>query len=231
MWLLAILEPWASAQQAGEPLAVPLQPSTAPHTDLSHARAIRSYRDQRLVLREVSRTEVGVDYVAAGVYGRAGRRVGVAMVPQPFAVRTQEWVVVEGARRLDVPSTWLALEEPARADALSQKIRTHRAIGNLGYAVGAAGLLGSVVGMVQVGGADTWRDHRYWSQVSTVSAGVMLGGFIGGSIPAARADRLQNDHARSFDLAELDARFAAHNEALAQQLGLSATEAAHLDGR
>jgi hypothetical protein len=254
--LLTVLAFWggvATAQESsdpnGGPLAIPggapppppagqvrpkprVEPGP-PSDDLAHARAIREYREQHLALRKVGTARIGVDYayVPYGGYGPYGPTWGITPMPHTWVVRGTEWAVFEGPNRIDVPTTFDALGDEAGLERVTRRIRTNRTLGNLGYAVGLGGLATSIVGLVQMDRSRSWSDELYWSQVSAAGVGLMIGGFVGGTFPAARAERLQHDHEVTFDLDALDERIDAHNEALAADLGLSQTEAARLERR
>jgi hypothetical protein len=242
----------ASAQEippTGGPIAIPAdEPAPPPRRgprrrgldgdtpsqDLAHAQAIRDYRDQYLSLRQVGETSVGVDYtyVPATGWGPYGRpRMGWRAVPYTYAVHSTEWAVFQGRQRLDVPGTYAALGEQSTADALERKIRANRTAANVGYGVGVAGVVASVVGMIGADQARSWPEFRTWGTVSLTGVGMMVGGFVGGTFPGAHARRLQFDHEKAFDLPDLERQFDDHNALLASQLGLSQSEAALIEKR
>jgi hypothetical protein len=205
----------------------------SPDQDAAHAAAIRQYRDQYLSMRQVRTTsvDVGYDYVPYGVYGVWRRRYGVLAVPHTYVTHGTELGVFEGGHRLDVPATYEALGDQAGLDQLERRIRSNRTWSNLGYGVAVAGIATSVVGLVELDQSRSWIQQQQWGSVTGAGVGMLIGGVIAGAIPSARAQRLEYDHSLSFDLDELQNQFAEHNAQLAEELGLSQTEAAQLERR
>jgi len=174
---------------------------------------------------------VGYDYVPYGVYGYWRRRYGVIAIPHTTVTHGTELGVFEGPHRIDVPTTYQALGDDAGYERLEDRIRSNRTLGDVGYAVALTGVAASVIGLFEMDTVRTWHDEQFWGTITGGGVGLMLGGAIGGAIPAGRASRLQYDHELSFDVDTLQKDFADHNAQLASQLGLSQTEAAELERR
>lgn len=249
MWL--VLAAVAAAQETGEgeaPLAIPADEPAAPRTEVvvpdrplaipgrrepaTDASAIREYRSRFLAVRNLSEAYVGTtwSYGWYGGYGWHGPGWGWAAWPHPFVVRREEQAVFQGPNRLDVPETLGALGDSAGREVLERRIRKNRAWSGVLFGLGVAGVAGSVVGLVGMDQARTFDELTTWNAVSWGGVGLMVGGFVGGSFPSSRAWRLQLDHDATIDPAELERRVAAHNEALAAELGLDPIEAIRLEG-
>lgn len=234
----------------GPPLAIPIpeEPAAvevlelAPRDDRgADGRAIRTYREQFLALRTFGETQVGTtwDYTPVGRWGPYGYRTGWRAWPRPYVVRTTSRGVFQGQTQLDVPSTLAALGDDAARQDLDRRIQTNQTLGNVSYGLGVAGVAASVVGLIALdqccsspvlpGDVDTLRAARTWSTVSASGVVLLVGGFIGGTIPSGRAQRLQYDYATTLDLDVLGARIAEHNEQLAAEFGLTPTEAARVE--
>lgn len=255
----------ASAQEApsseteGEelPLAIPVPdpeapaselqtpPSSAPRT--AEARpgreTFRTYRDQALSLRTVGEVRVGTtwDYTTYGRWGPYGYSMGWSPWPRPYVVQTSRPGVFQGPKRLDVPSTLLALGDEDARVALEGRIRKNRTIGNVGYGLGVVGVAASVVGLIgldeccstPIYAGDTERIHQAlaWSTVTGSGLALMVGGLVGGTFPSVRAWRLQYDHTATIEPDVLEERIEAHNAQLATELGLTAREVERIESR
>jgi hypothetical protein len=202
-----------------------------PSRDGARAKALREYRAQHLAVQRLTETRIGTawSYGYRRVWGPYGPGWGWAAFPHPFVVRTDAIGVFRGPERIDVPTTLDALGELDRQRDLEQRIATNRTLATTAYGIGVAGVAASIVGLIGLDNASTFDEAAQWSTVSTTGLGLIVGGFVGGSIPSARAQRLQYDHTATEDIDDLGRRIAAHNAVLAEELGLSPDEAERID--
>ncbi len=240
--MLSLLATLADAQ----PLAIPADPGPRPAPDvlviederplavpepgaprLGDSRAIREYRSRYLAVRSISDLVHGTTWAGWG-YPYRGWGWGWGW-PQPWVYRVDSLADTLGPHRLDVPARFGALGDVTGARTLARRIRRHRGATTALTAVGVAGIVTSVAGLIGMDRAVTWDDRRDWSTVSLGGVGLMVGGFVGASIPSGRAARLQYQPEASFDLAELERRVAEHNERLARELGLDPGRAVEIE--
>lgn len=233
--------PSSEAPGPGEPpLAIPAPTSPPPprvgepgppgsDAGAAHARAIREYRSRFLTVRPVSEAYFGTSW-SYGWYGHPGPwGGGWIAVPHPFVVRRDDWVVFQGPARIDVPRTLGALGDVTGQQQLERRIRAKRTASGVLYGVGAAGIVGTVVGLVGADQSQTYGELAQWQTVTWTGVGLMVGGFVGGSFPASRAYALQYEPEATFDMAELQGRVQDHNQRLAAELGLDPMEAVRLE--
>lgn len=227
----------------GPPLAIPVdrpppEPPEPPEPRAPRVRlgaqrpaALREYRASHLSVRSLSEAHVqtGWSYGYARTWGPYGPGFGFALIPRSTLVRTEIWGVFQGPERLDVPSTLGALGDTSGRAALERRIRSQRALSSTSYGLGVAGLAASIVGLIGLENARHAEQALLWSGVSAGGAGILAAGFIGGTIPAARASRLQYDPTATFDIEQLQRDVAAHNAELASELGLSPEAARHIE--
>jgi hypothetical protein len=230
--------PQASGRPGGPPHASgPPQssgpPDRPPPYDAAYAKALRDYRARYLSLRPRSEIVVGTNwtYGMGGTwssYGGAGFG-GYVSSPMPYVEQNDSMAVFQGTRRLDMPSTFVALGDPEGAAKLNRRIRSNKNGATFLYAIGFAGIASSIGGLLAADQAETYEERQKWVYVSWAGVGATVFGFVGGSLPSARAHRLQTDPTATFTLPELQERIDRSNDALAAELGLSPMQAVGLE--
>jgi hypothetical protein len=136
--------------------------------------------------------------------------------------------VYAGSERLDVPDVLDTLREPERESDLRRRIRRNRTWSGIGTAVGVAGVVGSIAGLV---GSQTAYDpyvRDLWNLEALGATVAMAGGFVFAGFPGSRAERLQYDPSATFDPGELEAEVDRFNEELARSLALSPVDVLRL---
>lgn len=242
---VAVAEPPVGDPGAeGVPLAIPVgrpppaAPRRGPRLDDAYVAALDAYRRESIRVRPYETLTYGTTgWVGWGGWGWGGWGWGPGWgwgvgVPTVWVDRHQRIGVYEGERRLDVPGTLRALEEPERAAGLERRVRKNRTWAGVGTAVGATGVVGSIVSLV---GVQTSYDpvvRDAWAAGMLGSSVAMASGFVFSAIPGARAERLRFDPLATFEPGELESSVEAHNAALAERLGLTPADVARLgDGR
>lgn len=229
-WLLSPAASAAPLPPPPAPLAIPGEgPPPArivrgPRDD-ALAAAIRAYRERELTLADLQLggTQVAYSYIAFDPY------FGATAVAPAYSVRYNQLTVLQGNLPLTVPETYAVLGDTAGRDALVHRITNKRRAGTAGFLLGLGGMAATAVGLSQLDRARGTEEMVAWSRFTAGSAGVMAFGFVVGGLPATKAHRLEHEIEKSFDLAELERRIDAHNEALARELGLSAAEVARIE--
>jgi hypothetical protein len=216
------------------PLAIPMRPGVAaPPTRPPGANeaggltpdrlaALRTYRDERLVVRGEAELTGGAVYgQVGGWYGYPHRGYGGGwVVADPLRV-TRGWGIYQGPRRVDVPTFLGEVGEAgqkAELDADISRASRNSQIWFTAAGIGAAALLTGFVGSNL---ATTPQDAYQWSQVSFVGATTTVVGLVGGSFPSSKAQRLRRVPAATMSVDEATRLATRHNEQLREKLGLS----------
>lgn len=184
---------------------------------------MRAYRGRYLSLRQVSELAMGThwSYGISGAYSTGNAAWGGwVATPQAWVSQRDSLAVYEGPMMIDMPAAYRALGDPQGAKKLERKIKSNRRAAGFMYTLGVAGMVTSIGGLIAAENAQTWEEAEEWQTLSWVGVGATAVGFIGASLPSARARRLKSDPAVAFDLEELQARIDARNEEIANELGL-----------
>lgn len=128
-----------------------------------------------------------------------------------------------GPDRLDVPAFLALVGEHDRAEALDVRISRDRRAATWLFALGGVGTLTAIVGIAGLerfgaSGSDVGRTNML---LFAGGSAAMTIGFLGGSIPATRARRMNRRPLTTLELAELLAWQQAYNERLRVDLGLT----------
>ncbi len=226
---LALLSLVAVVRAEEPPLAVPAGPPVATQARLT---ALRAYKANRLDVREEVELRGGGAWSAGGAWGGYwgpgwgyGGYAGPVVVDPIQQVRT--WGVYRGPERLDVP-TFLDVAGAAERkqdldldlDRLKRRSQTWSGLAG----VGIAGIVAGLVGTTQAARAEDVDAYVAWNWVTLGSSGVLTAGFIGASFPRSKASALRRYPSASMTSAEARQLVDAHNDALRDELGLSAAD-------
>lgn len=240
------------AQAAGEPVAAPAPPAPPvaapvaapppppapppvagpPTLTLSpeKLRALREYRERSLSVQ--GETELsGGGYHAVGMGSPLGRGMWMDswIVADPI-VATRGWGVYQGPQRLNVPTFLGAAGQPERKAKLEADIAKRRRNGHIWMGVAGLGGAAIVTGVVGMGQSETLNGLKTWNNVTFAGTGLTITGLIGGSVPTAKASRLQRSPEASMSVAEAHKLVDHHNEALRTELQLSPEEVWLVEG-
>lgn len=209
------------------PLAIPRDPAPPPPADLEidveKLASIRTYRSRYLAVRHYSDVSVGT-FVSGGYGYGFGYGYGSMRTSTPYYYPVNGWGVFQGPVRLQAPAYLDLVQDEQTAGRLQKRVRSNRTAGYTLYAVGLAGVVGTIVAGTNASNARTLAELKQWRTVGTVSTLTLLGGFIGGSFPMSKARRLLTQPGLSVDLQEIEHQVSTYNEALRQDLGLTPAE-------
>lgn len=186
---------------------------------------MRAYKAQRLVVREETEIRGGgtSPQITGGVGGGWGSPMGTPMTTDPVYT-VQTWGVYQGKRRLTVPEYLEATDQGELAEALNVDIQRSQRQSRVLYGVGALGVVAAGAGVVgQVTATDVER-YALYRTTATLGVVAAIGGFVGGSVPAARAKELEQEVSFRFTPEQVQPRLDAYNEALRLRIGLSAED-------
>lgn len=213
--------------RADRPLAIPAQPPSAMSPELG--RALREYRQDHLRVQRLVGYRLGTfGYTERYWSPYSGWGWGTT-VYAPTVTQTEGWAVFQGAERLDVPTYLARIGATEEKTLLERKIRRKRTLASVLYAVGGAGAIATVAGLVGMDGSQTADDYYTWGAVSTAGLSAMVVGFVGGSYPTATARALEWVPAVSRPLEAVEQEVNDHNERLADELGLSPAQALQVE--
>ena len=226
-------QPEDDAVRADRPLAIPLAaPRPEPARieaapDAEKVAAFRKYRSQFLSVRHYTGLAVGSTTVHTDWYGGYGYGYGWGTVHRgvPYIYRVDDWGVFQGPQRLDTFSYLDRVGDLNKRQIVKQQVRSRRTLGGVLYALGGAGVVGSIASAAGMVNAKTQAEYSQWRIANTTSVGVIIGGFLGGSFPFSRARRLASHPGQSSDLAVIEDQVAEFNEGLRTELGLTPAEA------
>jgi hypothetical protein len=149
--------------------------------------------------------------------------MGVPMSTDPLDT-VQTWGIYQGKRRLTVPEYLEITDQDALAEALELDIQRSKRQSRVLYGIGVGGVVAAgagVVGQVSTDDVDRYTLYRTTATLGVVAA---IAGFVGGSIPAARAKELEQEAGFRFTPEQVQPRLDAYNEALRLRIGLSAED-------
>lgn len=208
------------------PLAIPAHPREDVSPELG--RALREYRQDHLRIQRLVGYRVGtIGYTER--YWSPYWGWGWGTVYAPSVTQTEGWAVFQGAQRLDVPTYLDRIGAVTDKEHLQRTIRRKRTLATVLYAVGGAGAIATVAGLVGMDGSRTADDYYTWGAVSTAGLSAMVVGFVGGSFPSASARTLEWVPAATRPLEAVEQEVNAHNERLAEQLGLTPSQALQME--
>ena len=191
--------------------------------DAAKLSSIREYQRRRLQLREETELRGGGSSVVSNPYGNPYTLGSSQVVTDPiYTVRG--WGIYEGPRRLTVPQYLNTIGSYEMQEYLEQDIRKLEATSKALYGLGAGGVLATVVGVIGMQNAQDQDQRVIFLATAAGGVGAMLGGFVGGSIPAGKATRIETEPAYTFTPEQVREDIDEHNEGLRQGLGLSAQE-------
>ncbi|MFT5584110.1 MAG: hypothetical protein ACI9VR_001695 [Cognaticolwellia sp.] len=186
---------------------------------------MRAYKAERMVVREETEIRGGGSspQITGGIGGGWGSPMGVPMTNDPL-YSVQTWGIYLGKRRLTVPEYLELTDQDVLAQALDLDIQRSKRQSRVLYGIGVAGVVAAGAGVV--GQVTTTDAERYTLYRTTATLGVVaaIGGFVGGSIPAARAKELEMEVDFRFTPDQVQPRLDAYNEALRLRIGLSAED-------
>jgi hypothetical protein len=143
-------------------------------------------------------------------------------VDPPTALRT--WGVYRGPERLAVPDFLAVVGEAERKrelDAVLERLARRSKAWSVVAVVGGAGLAAGLIGMSS---AQTAADYQTFNAVTLGGTIVMATGFVGSSFPKGKESGLRRYPSSSIGGDEAQGMVDQHNEALRQELGLSASD-------
>lgn len=221
---LALPAQTPSPAAAGKPMAQAGSPPPSPE----RLRLLRTYRQERLVLRGETEFHQGPATAwttgwGYGGYGGWGGYYGTTVISNPVWT-TRTWGIYQGPERLSTPRFLEVAGQPGMASELQGTIDRKRRYARTWYTVagvGAAGILTGIVGMGQAQDRETWY---IFNDVALAGVGLTVGGMIGGSFPSAKASRLHRYPSSTLSAGQAQEYVDAHNEQLQAELGLSAQE-------
>jgi hypothetical protein len=179
--------------------------------------ATRAYDAQRFEIREETELRGGGSTLAGGSWGSP---MGSTVVTNPvYTVRG--WGIYQGHTRLTVPEYLDRTGQVDLALALNADIERSRWQARALYGAGGVGLAATLVGLI---GAQTTNDPTeflWYRRASAAGSITAIAGFIGGSVPSARAQRLETDPSYRFTPDQVQPHLDRANESLRQELDLS----------
>jgi len=191
--------------------------------DAAKLEAFRAYRSRHLSVRHYSGVAMGT--VVAGGYGYGfGYGYGAMQTAYPYYYPVQGWGVFQGPVRLQTLDYLGLVQDVATRQRVQQRVRRNQVTGYSLFAVGVAGIAGTIVAGTGASNARTLAELQQWRTVGTVSTLGLLGGFIGGSFPLSKARRLLNQPGLSVPRADIDQQVSDFNEGLRNELGLTPAE-------
>lgn len=207
----------------------PVTPSGGdqPHDDLDAAtlRAMREYKVRRLHVSVEQHWTGGGQQIISNPYGWGG---GVVVTRDPVTV-TRTWAVYEGPVRLDVPRYLDLVGRDEDKRDLEGRISRKKWLSRTYYGVAVGGVAAIVAGSVGRATADTSEEAAQWGSVGAAGLGATVIGLIGGSFPAATANRLRTDFPRVTDIRDAQVAADAYNEELRVELGLTPDQALRVE--
>jgi hypothetical protein len=206
------------------PAKAPTEEAKRPdQLDSAKLSSIREYQRRRLQIREETELRGGGSSVVSSPYSNPYTLGSSQVVTDPiYTVRS--WGIYQGARRLTVPQYLNTIGSYEMQDYLEQDIRKLEATSKALYGLGAAGVLATVVGVVGVRNARDADQEIIFLATAAGGVGAMLGGFIGGSIPASKATRIETEPEFTFTPEQVRGDIDEHNDGLRKELDLSVQE-------
>lgn len=227
----------AALAQEGPPLAIPNDqvqappPPTLRGMTAEQARAARTYRADRLELRPETELQGGGSTMIYQGHGGPWRHgyAGFSYVLRDPVYAVPTWGIYRGPERLTVPEYLGAVGRVGQKADLEAKIEQLERRSGRWYTLGGLGIaatIGSVVAQIVT---DDPAINYYGYYTTLGGAGAMVLGFVAGSFPSAKADRLENDPAEWLEARQLQSEIDDYNAALGARLGLSPEQQLMLD--
>lgn len=187
---------------------------------------VREYQRRRLVVRQETEIRGGGTSVVSSPWANPYSITPTQVVQDPIYT-VQGWGIYQGSRRLSVPDYLGVIGSHQMQQYLEDDIlrlqRTSKAL----YAFGGMGVAATVVGVIGMNAARQQNDSDLWLIFfATAGGGVatMLTGFIGGSIPASKATRIEQEPEYTFTPEQVREGIDGYNDGLRQELDLSPDE-------
>jgi hypothetical protein len=237
---LALTLASASAMEAPE-LALPGVSTRAPQVmraplafqglTADQARAVRQYQNNKLELRPETRFQGGGSTMVYESWGSPWRRgtLGYSYVVHDPVYAVPSWGIYQGPERLTVPEYLGEVGRVGQKADLEAKIERLERRSKRWYTLGGLGVAATVGGVVaQVSTADPYINYYgHWTTLG--GAGAMILGFVGGSFPSAKAERLETRPDEWLEARQLQEEIADHNARLGAELGLTPEQTLLLD--
>lgn len=211
------------------PKAIPATggPPARPARDPERMALVRQYRAQRLVLRGETEIQPGNAYAFTSGYGPYPYgAVGLShttVIHEP-ATTTRTWGIYQGPQRLAVPTFLSAAGEADRSAVLSGQITKSRKATRTWFTVAGVGGAAIMTGMVGMGAAEELSTAQAYNTVALGGVGFLVTGLVAASFPSAKAHKLARYPSATLTVDEAQGLVDRHNDALREELGLSADE-------
>jgi len=187
---------------------------------------VREYQRRRIVVRQETEIRGGGTSVVSSPWANP-YTITPSQVVQDPVYTVQGWGIYQGSRRLSVPEYLNVIGSTQMQQYIEDDIlrleRTSKAL----YAFGGVGVAATVVGVVGMNAARQQNDSDLWLIFfATAGGGVatMLTGFIGGSIPASKATRIEQEPEYTFTPEQVREGTDGYNDGLRQELDLTVDE-------
>lgn len=211
-------------REPDKPKAKDAEP-TKPQVALTSEKlgSVRAYQRQRLVVRQETELRGGGQSVVSSPWANPYSMTQSQVVQDPiYAV--QGWGIYQGSRRLTVPEYLGVIGSDEMKAFLDQDIVRLQATSKGLYAFGGLGVAATVVGIVGMNNSQTAEQRLIFFTAAGGGVVAMLTGFIGGSVPAAKATQIKNDPEYTFTPEQVQDGVDTYNEGLRSDLGLTSEE-------
>jgi len=200
------------------------QPLALPHRPAAERRAVQAEFDAKhLEIRQIT------SHYSMG-YGGYGGWPGYGWPIYRYrTVREAYWTVVKGQQHLDSSDFFTLIERPDLSDTVAKRIEKNRIAASTLYGTGAVGAIGLLIGANQMDLATTTDQYSRGAALSTVGAGLLLGGIFSASFPHTRVRELRYQVGQSIPYDDAAAAVFTYNEKLRREIGMSPSEARHVD--
>ena len=216
----------AAAMRDREPERKPEKKTVEPPPPVLTAEklgSVREYQRQRLVVRQETELRGGGTSVVSSPWANPYSMTPSQVVQDPiYAV--QGWGIYQGSRRLSVPEYLGVIGSDQMKEFLEQDIVRLQATSKGLYAFGGLGVAATVVGIVGMNNSQTPEQRLIFFTAAGGGVVAMLTGFIGGSVPAAKANQIKNDPEYTFTPEQVQDGVDTYNEQLRADLDLSSEE-------
>jgi hypothetical protein len=210
----------------GRPLAVPIQAPAPPDLSPDKLNALRSYKTQRLSIRDEVELIGGGTTMMGGFgypYSRYGWAQSSMIMQDPLQV-SRSWGVYQGVQRLSVTDFLRETHQTDLEKALQSELRKKKARGTAWFTLGGAGFGAIVGGMVMLNLAENRDQALLANRIILAGTGGAALGLLAGAIPRGRAAQLDRYPATSMAADQAQDLVNAHNDALREALGLTPAE-------
>lgn len=196
---------------------------TGPTLTAEKLGSVREYQRQRLVVRQETELRGGGTSVVSSPWANPYSMTPSQVVQDPiYAV--QGWGIYQGSRRLTVPEYLGVIGSDQMKEFLEQDIVRLNATSKGLYAFGGLGVAATVVGIVGMNNSQTPEQRLIFFAAAGGGVVAMLTGFIGGSVPAAKATQIESDPEYTFTPEQVQEGVDTYNEQLRSGLELSSEE-------